>query len=156
MGAECAPVAQTFYLDTFVQATLQLDGIVCVCDCQAMMTEKERGVAAEQLAPADVVLLNKATEAASPAMAAWVRTINGTATVITVPRVAAREDIQLDPSQIFRIGAFALDQACLQIDGFGEECSHSHHGHQHDKLGYRSVGLQSAYPIDWLQTRKWL
>lgn len=34
--AECAPVAQTFFLDPYVQANLQLDAVICVCDCHRL------------------------------------------------------------------------------------------------------------------------
>ena len=156
--AECAPVAQTFFLDTFVQATLQLDGIVCVCDCHASLSDGEREVAQEQLALADVVLLNKATDANAPPIRDWVCSINSTAKVIVVPEVVSGEQMQLQASQIVGIEAFALDKACLTVEGFGEEeHSHSHHEHQHDKLGYRSVGMQcSQRALNWQRTREWL
>jgi G3E family GTPase len=60
-------VAQTFFLDDFVQSRLRLDAVVSVCDCRRVLqlmdrgagADKELGVINEQFAMADVILLNK-------------------------------------------------------------------------------------------------
>merc|ERR1712117_47655 len=66
MGADPAPVAQTFFADDFVQSKLALDGILTVADAKHLIMhldeEKPEGVeneAVEQVAFADRILLNK-------------------------------------------------------------------------------------------------
>lgn len=70
--SEVIPVAQTFFADPFVQASFQLDGVVCVCDAAHFDSfeggsDSSEGVAGadvarllrEQLSISDVCLLNK-------------------------------------------------------------------------------------------------
>merc|ERR1712203_273087 len=66
MGADPAPVAQTFFVDDAVKAFARLDGIVTLIDAkhieQHLDEEKPEGVeneAIEQVAFADRMLLNK-------------------------------------------------------------------------------------------------
>lgn len=58
--ADPAPVAQTFYVDADVAARTRLDAIVTVADAVNLSTHlDESHEAAEQIAYADIVLLNK-------------------------------------------------------------------------------------------------
>src|ERR1700731_3570065 len=58
--ADPAPVAQTFFVDENVRRKTKLDAIVTVADAKHLLQEIERAPEAqEQLAFADVVLLNK-------------------------------------------------------------------------------------------------
>src|SRR5262249_11013583 len=83
--AKPAPVAQTFFVDADVRAKTKLDAIVTVADAkhvgQQLETSEE---AAEQIAFADVILLNK-TDLVSPdelaAMERQIRAVNPTARV---------------------------------------------------------------------------
>jgi G3E family GTPase len=78
--ADPAPVAQTFFVDEDVRRNTRLDAIVTVVDGKHVLGEIDRAPEAqEQIAFADVVLLNKADLVMPAALAgveARIRTIN--------------------------------------------------------------------------------
>ena len=170
--AECAPVAQTFFLDDFVQSTLQLDAIVCVCDCprleRLLLLQEEEGgdeskgeaeqqqeepevseeerkqliVIAEQLAMADVVLLNKATRVTheiATSLQQYVASINASAPSLMVRRDEETHRLELDVSRIIGINAFSLEETCAINAHFmpAEGEAAPKHQHKHDSLGFR-------------------
>ena len=57
--ADPAPVIQTFFVDEDMQAQLDLDAVVTVVDAQHIWMHWESDEAQEQIAFADVILLNK-------------------------------------------------------------------------------------------------
>jgi len=58
--ADPAPVVQTFFVDDLIRQHTRLDSVICVADaCHLHMHLADSREAAEQLAQADVVLLNK-------------------------------------------------------------------------------------------------
>lgn len=78
--ADPAPVAQTFFVDDDVRQKTKLDAIVTVVDAKHLLGEIDRAhEAQEQLAFADIVILNK-TDLVSPeelaAVGARIRKIN--------------------------------------------------------------------------------
>src|SRR5918994_1937284 len=83
--ADPAPVAQTFFVDEDVRSKTKLDAIVTVADAKHLLAELDHAhEAQEQLAFADVVLLNK-TDLVAPtelkAVEARIRRINPTAAI---------------------------------------------------------------------------
>src|SRR5215475_6248101 len=88
--AKPAPVAQTFFVDADVRAKTKLDAIVTVVDAkhvaQQLDTSEE---AAEQIAFADVVLLNKTDLVSKEELAAierQIRQVNATARIHRMQR----------------------------------------------------------------------
>lgn len=58
--ADPAPVVQTFFLDDGLRQHTRLDSVICVADARHLATQLQDSVeAVEQLAQADLVLLNK-------------------------------------------------------------------------------------------------
>jgi G3E family GTPase len=166
--AKPAPVAQTFFVDADVRAKTKLDAIVTVVDAkhvgQQLDTSEE---AVEQIAFADVILLNK-TDLVSPgelaAIERRIRAVNPTARLHRM----VRGDIPLD--SILNIGAFDLDRV-TEIDPHflpdhdcDDSCAHhdhdhGHHHHDHDHVaasGIASVSLSTEKLIDAKKLLPWL
>jgi G3E family GTPase len=129
--ADPAPVAQTFFMDDEVRAKTRLDAVVAVADAKHLpLRLKDSREAAEQLAFADVILLNK-TDLVSPAelssLERTIRAINPTAKIHRTERSA----IALD--QILDRGAFDLARALENDPHFldAEDDHHHHHDHDH-------------------------
>ena len=169
--AKPAPVAQTFFVDADVRAKTKLDAIVTVADAkhvrQQLATSEE---AAEQLAFADVILLNKTDLASREELAAVEREIRAINPTAQLHRMS-RGDIPLDA--IIGLGAFDLeriteidphflpdhdcDDACAHHDHSDHEDGHHHHAHDHVAAsGIASVSLSTEKPIDPQKLLPWL
>ncbi|HRO04554.1 MAG TPA: GTP-binding protein, partial [Terricaulis sp.] len=136
--AKPAPVAQTFFVDQDVRAKTKLDAIVTVADAkhlpQQLASSEE---AAEQIAFADVILLNKTDLVSKDELAAIERQIRAMNPSARVQRMT-RGDVALD--SILNIGAFDLDRV-TEIDPHflpEHECDDAcaHHDHDHDHHGH--------------------
>jgi G3E family GTPase len=170
--AKPAPVAQTFFVDADVRAKTKLDAIVTVVDAmhvgQQLETSEE---AAEQIAFADVILLNKTDLVPAGELAAIERHIRAVNPTARLHRMV-RGDIPLD--NILNIGAFDLDRV-TEIDPHflpdhdcDDNCAHHdhdhghdhhHHDHDHDHVaasGIASVSLSTERPIDPNKLLPWL
>ncbi|MCZ8123063.1 MAG: GTP-binding protein [Magnetospirillum sp.] len=131
--ADPAPVAQTFFTDDEVKAKTQLDAVVTVVDAKHFPLRLEDSREAEdQVAFADVVLLNK-TDLVSPADLAAVerriREINPYARIHRTQKSAIELDKILDK------GAFDLQRILALDPHFLHDHGHHHdhdHGHDHD------------------------
>ncbi len=171
--AKPAPVAQTFFVDADVRAKTKLDAIVTVADAKHVAQQLETSEeAAEQIAFADVILLNKTDLASATELDAierQIRAVNPTARLYRMQR----GDIPLD--NILNIGAFDLDRvteidphflpdhecddACAHHDHDDHEHDHDHHHHDRDHVaasGIASVALSTERPIDPNKLLPWL
>jgi G3E family GTPase len=170
--AKPAPVAQTFFVDADVRAKTKLDAIVTVADAKhlpgQLATQDE---AMEQIAFADVILLNKTDLVSAEDLAMierQIRAINATALIHRMQR----GDVLLD--RILGLGAFDLDRV-TEIDPHflpdhdcDDACAHhhdhdhhdhSHHDHGHDHVaasGITSVSLTTERLIDPSKLLPWL
>ncbi len=112
--ADPGPVAQTFFLDDELKSQFALDAIVTMVDAKHFEQHvDELSEPAEQVAFADVVLLNK-TDLVEPAalerIERRIRAINATAKIHHTRNADAPIDAVLD------VGAFDLQRA-LSVDG---------------------------------------
>ncbi|WP_068877872.1 GTP-binding protein, partial [Phenylobacterium sp. CCH9-H3] len=143
--ADPAPVAQTFFVDDDVRARTELDSVTTVVDAKHLpLRLKDSREAAEQIAFADQIILNKTdlvTEAELAEVERAIRTLNPMAPI----RRAQRSNVPLDAI----LGRHAFDLARvteLQPDFLNpahgeaghvhdEHCDHDHHdhGHVHDE-----------------------
>ncbi|MFO1428125.1 MAG: GTP-binding protein [Steroidobacteraceae bacterium] len=116
--ADPGPVAQTFFVDEDLKEEFILDAIVTLADAHHLPAQLRReAAAAEQIAFADVVLLNKTDlvdEATLARLARELRAINGTAKFLRCERAAVPLDAVLG------LGAFDLDRALKLNDAFLE------------------------------------
>ena len=150
--ADPVPVAQTFFMDDDVRAKTRLDAVVALVDAKHLpLRLKDSREAEDQIAFADVVVLNK-TDLVTPdelaAVEATVRAINPTARIHRAERAAVSLDAVLDR------GAFDLKRV-LENDPHFLDADHDHdhdhdHGHHHGAAApihdvtVRSVSLRGG------------
>jgi G3E family GTPase len=147
--ANPAPVAQTFFIDEGVKAKTRLDAIVTVVDAKHVLARLEDShEAADQIAFADVIVLNK-TDLVTPdelaAVEQRIRSINRFAVIHHTERAALPID------QVLNRGAFDLNRVLAMnpdfLDG-GDD-----HEHNEDVA---SVSFEVAQPIDPERFNAWI
>ncbi|PDT54145.1 MULTISPECIES: GTP-binding protein [Sinorhizobium] len=138
--ADPVPVAQTFFMDDDVRAKTELDAVVALVDAKHLpLRLKDSREAEDQIAFADVVLLNK-TDLVTPEelerIEATVRVINPSA------RIYRTQRSDIDLGKVLDQGAFNLEKALENDPHFlnqdehddhvcGPDCDHDHHHHHH-------------------------
>ena len=126
--ADPAPVAQTFFTDDDVKKRTKLDSIVTVVDAKHIDQRlDDSDEAEEQIAFADIILLNKTDLVTPDALAnveAHIKKLNPFAKIYRTQR----SNIALD--KILDRGAFDLKRA-LELDPHFL-CDHEHGHHHHD------------------------
>jgi G3E family GTPase len=146
--ADPAPVAQTFFVDEDVSTRTRLDAIVTVADARHLEGQlEEHHEAEEQVAFADVILLNKTDLAGEDDLArieGRIRRINPHARVIRTERCAAPLDAVLG------LDAFSLERVLATEPDFLT----SDHAHEHDD-DVTSVSLTADAPLDAEKFRDW-
>jgi G3E family GTPase len=167
--ADPGPVAQTFFVDTFLQSHTQLDSVTTVVDAKHVLLRlADSREAAEQIAFADQIVLNKTelvTQAELQSIEARLRRINSLAPI----HRAQRSNVPLD--KILGRGGFALDRIVdlepdfltpphgepghVHDEHCGHEHDHTHHDHQHDG-DIRSIALRVEAPMDAGKVSRWL
>lgn len=122
--ADPAPVAQTFFVDDDVSAKARLDAIVTVVDAKHLLLRlADSHEAEEQIAFADVILLNKVdlvSEQELEEVRQRVRAINNQAKLFET----VNAEVPLD--QVLGLGAFDLDRILEIEPGFLGEDDHEH------------------------------
>jgi G3E family GTPase len=123
--ADPAPVAQTFFVDDEMQGKLKLDGIVTMVDAKHVLLHiDDSSECREQLAFADVIILNKCDLVGADELDALERRIRGMNAVARIVR-ATNAEVPLD--QVLDIGGFDLNRA----------------------LAARPSFLEPEYPFEW-------
>jgi G3E family GTPase len=146
--ADPAPVAQTFFVDQEVASRTKLDAIVTVAD--AVHLDGQLGAhheAEEQIAFADVVLLNKTdlVEASGiERVETRIRKINPYAKIIRTAHCAAPLE------EVVGLNAFSLDRV-LEVE---PDFLTSDHDHEHDDA-ITSVSFVSDAPLDLNKFQTW-
>ncbi len=137
--ADPVPVAQTFFMDEDVRAKTELDAVVALVDAKHLpLRLKDSREAEDQIAFADVVLLNKTDLVSADELADvehLIRAINPTAPIHRTTRSV------IDLNRVLGRGAFDLQRALENDPHFldydhpdhvcGPDCDHDHH-HDHD------------------------
>lgn len=145
--ADPAPVIQTFFVDEDMQAQLNLDAVVTVVDAKHIHQHWEADEAQEQIAFADVILLNKTdlvSEANLKTLENRIRAMNAMA------KIYRTQDAAVAMDSILGVSAFDLNRA-LEIDPnfLGEDT------HEHDQT-VSSVALTASGAIDGERLNGWL
>ena len=173
--ARPAPVAQTFFVDADVRAKTRLDAVVAVVDAKHVREQlRSSEEAAEQIAFADVILLNKTDLVSKDELTSIERQLREVNMTARLHRMT-RGDIALDA--ILDLGAFDLERVS-EIDPHflpdhecDDACAHLHdhdhgHAHNHDDdhhhddhvtaAGIASVSLSTDKPINPEKLLPWL
>lgn len=147
--ADPAPVAQTFFVDEDVKRATKLDAIVTVVDAKHLLQRlKDSSEAEEQIAFADVIVLNKmdlVSEEEAAEVERAIRAINRTAEI----RRAVKSDVPIDA--VIGRDAFSLERVLEREPEFlsGED------EHEHDS-GVMSVSFETSRPIDPERFNAWI
>ena len=146
--ANPAPVAQTFFVDDQIRARTRLDAIVTVVDAKNLPARlSDSSEAAEQIAFADVIVLNK-TDLVTPeeldAVEARIRTINPYARLHRTSRSAVPIADVLDQ------GAFDLTRVLAREPDFLTDDTHSHDS------DIVSMSFEVAGPLDPEKFNAWI
>ena len=146
--ADPAPVASTFFVDEATRADTRLDAFVTVVDAINIAKNLEQSTEAqEQVAFADIILLNKtdlASEAQLQQAERQVRALNPLA------RLHRSANTIVDLDLVLGVNAFQLD-AKLQVDpGFLDD-----HDHTHDPA-ITAIVLREDRPIDMNRFMSWM
>jgi G3E family GTPase len=145
--ADPAPVIQTFFMDEDVQTQAQLDAVVTVVDSKHIWDHWDSSEAQEQIAFADVILLNK-TDLVAPEqldeLETRIRTMNA------IAKIYRTRNVELEMDALLGVGAFDLNRA-LEIDPeFLSETAH-----EHDE-SVASVALVEHGALDGKKLNNWL
>lgn len=146
--ADPAPVAQTFFVDDEVRQRAKLDAIVTVVDAKHLLQRLEDShEAEEQIAFADIILLNK-TDLVSPdelaAVEKRIRSINAYA------KLHYTQKCRIEVDKVLGRGAFDLDRILeLEPEFLGED----HHHHDDDVQSY---SFKTMRPLNHERFQKWM
>jgi G3E family GTPase len=145
--ADPAPVIQTFFVDDEVQTQARLDAVVTVVDAAHIVQHWEADEALEQIAFADVILLNKVDLVTEEALVDLEQRIRGMNAIATLHRT---HDAEIAMDAILGVSAFDLGNA-LKIDPeFLNETAH-----EHDET-VASIALVEAGEVDGEKLNQWL
>ncbi|MBZ9989540.1 GTP-binding protein [Mesorhizobium sp. BH1-1-5] len=147
--ADPAPVAQTFFVDEDVRTKTRLDAIITVVDAKHLLGELDKAhEAQEQLAFADIVLLNKTDLVSAEEqkqVEERIRRINPTAAIHGTERCG------IDLEKILERNAFDLDRI-LEVE---PDFLDVFHEHEHDDH-VTSFSLVTKDPLDSQKFMPWI
>jgi G3E family GTPase len=146
--ADPAPVAQTFFVDDEIKARTRLDAVVTVVDALHLPGSlAESREAQNQIAFADVIVLNKtdlASEAGLLAVEARIRGINRFA------RIHRAERGRVAITSLLDQGGFDLNRALELAPDFLESDEHSHDD------AVQSLSFELDEPLDAARFQAWI
>jgi G3E family GTPase len=148
--ADPAPVAQTFFADPEIAAFAALDSIITVVDARHVpLRLADSKEAEEQIAFADIILLNKTDLVTPPELTILeraIRKINGFARIIRTERAA------VPLSDILGQGSFDLQHILARAPEFltekpapADDHTHTHDTHDTDEDGHACCAHDHAH-----------
>ncbi|NJK61787.1 MAG: GTP-binding protein [Synechococcaceae cyanobacterium SM2_3_1] len=145
--ADPAPVIQTFFVDEDMQEQLSLDAVVTVVDARHIHQHWDADEAQEQIAFADVILLNKTdlvTDSELEELEQRIRSMN------VMARIYRTQQAAIAMESVLGVEAFELQRA-LEIDPqFLDEDAH-----EHDQT-VRSVCICEEGSLEGERLNNWL
>lgn len=145
--ADPAPVIQTFFVDEDIQSQLALDAVITVVDAKHISQHWDSTEAQEQIAFADVVLLNKIDLVSEAELVELEQRIKAMNAMVKIYRT---QNSELAIESILGVKAFDLDRA-LEVDpDFLNEDAH-----EHDDEVY-SFAIVEEQPLDSDKLSAWV
>src|SRR6516162_562879 len=169
--ADPAPVAQTFFVDEDVQRNARLDAVVTVADAKWLSDRlKDAPEAKNQIAFADVIVLNKTDLVTKPELVEVEARIRG---INPYARLHRAERCKVALLDVLERSAFDLDRILdLEPDFLeaGDDHDHDHDHHHHDGHDHdhdhglkhyhdeemQSLALKTDKPLDPTKFMPWL
>jgi G3E family GTPase len=146
--ADPSPVIQSFFVDEDLKSRVRLDAVITLVDAKHiglhLNSSKE---AREQIAYADVILLNKTdlvTDADLDVLEKQVRSLN------VLARIHRTKDAAIDLSKVIGVGAFDLSK---RLEVAPDLLTAEHHEHEGD---IASVSLREPGALDGKKLNAWL
>ena len=127
--ADPGPVAQTFFMDDEVQAKTTIDGIVTLVDAKHVLLHWDAHEVQEQIAFADVILLNKTdlvTTHELEKLEKMMRKMNATA------KIHRTKNAELNLDRVLNVKGFDLDRILEHEPYFLKDGGHKHDHHEHE------------------------
>jgi G3E family GTPase len=145
--ADPAPVIQTFFVDEDMRDKLLLDAVVTVVDAKHISQHWDADEAQEQIAFADVVLLNKTDLVTGAELAELEKRIRAMNAMAKIHRT---RNAEVDMDALLGVKAFDLNRALeIEPDFLGE------HEHEHDAT-VTSVAIVESGAIDGNKFSDWI
>ena len=148
--ADPGPVVQTFFVDEDIREKTFVNGVVTVVDAHHIARHMEdTHEAEEQVAFADVILLNKCDLASPEALdelEGRIRAVNALAKIHRTTRA------EIDIAKVLDVGGFNLDRATEMDPHFLEPGDHHHHHHS----DISSVGIEAEGDCDGRKLNDWI
>lgn len=153
--ADPAPVAQTFFVDEDIQAVCRLDAILTVVDVKHIIQHlndvKPEGVeneSVEQIAFADIILLNKVDLADAAEVANVKSAIRG---INIAAEIHETIQSKFDPKLLLNRNGFSLDAILAKEPDFLDTSAE----HEHDN-SVSSVAFQHGDPVNIGKLQRWI
>ena len=145
--ADPAPVIQSFFVDEVMLRQTQLDAVVTVVDAKHIWDHWDSSEAQEQIAFADVILLNKTDLVSAEVLDALLKKVRG---MNAIAKIHTTQNCNIDLSNLLGVQAFDLKNA-LSIDpAFLEEDAHDH------DESVSSIAIKNTEAIDIDELNRWL
>jgi G3E family GTPase len=147
--ADPAPVLQTFLADPDLREAVDLESVVTVVDALHLRQQLDDDIAREQVAFADVILINKLDLIAQDELIAIERTIrslNPSAAIITSTRSQIRADALLGMRRFSLPTLLAIEPDLLDEGA---------HDHEHD-TSIQSCALVEKGDLDATRFNRWI
>ena len=145
--ADPAPVIQTFFVDEDMREQMQLDAVVTVVDAKHIWEHWDSSEAQEQIAFADVILLNKTDLVTAEQLSELEKRIRA---MNAIAKVYRTRNSELEMDALLGVNAFNLNRA-LEID----PQFLSEDAHEHDESVY-SVALVESGALDGEKLQQWM
>lgn len=145
--ADPAPVIQSFFVDEVMRSRLMLDAIVTVVDAKYIWEHWDSSEAQEQIAFADVILLNKVDLVSPPILEELEQRIRS---MNAIAKIHQTQHCQVSLDAVLGVGAFDLKNALSVDPEFLDEDAHDH-----DET-VSSISIQESGVVNGDQFNRWL
>ena len=145
--ADPAPVIQSFFVDEILYKQTELDAIVTVVDAKHILDHWSSSEAQEQMAFADVILLNKTDLVAAEPLAALSTKIRG---INAIANIYPTQNCNIDIDLVLGMQAFDLKNALAIDPQFLDEDAHEHD----ESVG--SIAISQAGIVNGDKLNRWL